>query len=121
MKLLNDMYSIKAWSDDGRKTTIGFNANHIIYHAHFPDNPITPGICIIKIVSEIVEMKKKKSLRIQVIKNLKFVNPISPVESPAVTVCIDRIEEDGDMLKVKGIITDENKIYTKFSIIYNCL
>ena len=121
MKLINDMYSIKTWSDDGRKAHIEFNADHIIYHAHFPGNPITPGVCIIKIISEIAELIMKKPLRLSMVKNLKFVSPISPVDSPSVCVSIDRIEEDGEMLKIRGVIADENKIYTKFSIIYNCL
>ncbi len=121
MKLLNDMYTIKAWSDDGRKACIEFNADHIIYHAHFPGNPITPGVCIIKIISEISEHIMNKSLSLYMVKNLKFVSPISPIESPCVSVCIDRMEKDGEMLKIKGMITDENKINTEFSIIYNCL
>ena len=76
MKLLNDMYTIKAWGDDGKKACIEFNADHIIYHAHFPGNPITPGVCIIKIISEITELITNKSLNLHMVKNLKFVSPI---------------------------------------------
>lgn len=121
MKLLNDMYTIKAWGDDGKKACIEFNADHIIYHAHFPGNPITPGVCIIKIISEITELITNKSLNLYMVKNLKFVSPISPIENPCVNICIDKMEEVSEMLKIKGMITDEDKIYTKFSIIYNCL
>ena len=57
MKLLNDLYSIISRTDgEGRcDFTIELNPQHFIYKAHFPGEPITPGVCIMQIAKELLE------------------------------------------------------------------
>ena len=50
MKLLNDFCTIAGGDTD--KIWLRLNPDHPIYHAHFPGNPITPGVCIVQIVGE---------------------------------------------------------------------
>ena len=55
MKLLDSLFSIvSASSEDGRHVyTIRLNPEHFIYKAHFPGEPITPGVCIMQIAIEL--------------------------------------------------------------------
>ena len=48
MQLLNNLYTIVAKDipDDKISYNIKLDANHFIYQAHFPNEPITPGVCI---------------------------------------------------------------------------
>ena len=60
MKLIDNLYSINARELDkmGDKAIFGIslNADNVIYKAHFPSNPITPGVCLIQIALEITEL-----------------------------------------------------------------
>jgi 3-hydroxyacyl-[acyl-carrier-protein] dehydratase len=55
MRLINDFYSVKETQNvDGMMNfTVRLNANHFIYAAHFPENPVTPGVCITQIAKEL--------------------------------------------------------------------
>lgn len=65
--------------------TLRLNADHYIYRAHFPGQPITPGVCIVQIVKELMEDHTGKPLSIRTVKNVKFLMVLSPVEIPTVT------------------------------------
>ena len=74
MKLIDNLYSINAREFDkmGDKAIFGIslNADNVIYKAHFPSNPITPGVCLIQIALEITELCKNTDLEIK--KLLKY-------------------------------------------------
>ena len=99
MKLLNNLYRISE-----RETTpcsfspikygIVLEEKSFIYKAHFPDDPITPGVCIIQIAKELLEDYAQKRYTIKTIKNVKFLNVISPVTTPHVTYVFDKIVMD---------------------------
>ena len=57
MKLLNSLYSIRSKdvTDSFVRYDIHLDASHFIYQAHFPGDPITPGVCIIQIAKELLE------------------------------------------------------------------
>ena len=52
MILLNDFFQIVESGVDPKSGQLIFkvrlNASHVIYKAHFPGMPITPGVCIIQ-------------------------------------------------------------------------
>ena len=45
MRLINKMFSIVS---EGETVRIQLHPEHVIYQAHFPGSPITPGVCIIQ-------------------------------------------------------------------------
>ena len=55
MILKNDFYHIAQASVDLPRATyeIALNAQHFIYQAHFPGEPITPGVCILQMACEL--------------------------------------------------------------------
>ena len=137
MQLLHTMFDVLEEKGDALSFLshsvyrIEFHADHVIYQAHFPGKPITPGVCIIKIITEILEQQMQQSLLLQEVKNLKFVSPISPIDVPEVDICFSKIEksvesglpssdtyEERSCLQVRGTIFLNDKIYTKFSLIY---
>ena len=82
MKLKNDFYSVTEaqHSESSVKYTVHLNADHFIYAAHFPGNPITPGVCITQIVKELTEDLLQKSLFLKIVKNIKFTQVINPLQ-----------------------------------------
>lgn len=105
MKYLNDLYRIlsKEIVDTTIRYDIQLDVNHIIYQAHFPGEPITPGVCIIQIAKELLEDYLGQKLCIQSIKNVKFLNVISPIEMSKITYVLDKIVTD-DVLKATKVM-----------------
>ena len=52
MMLLNDFYQITEQASQAFR--IRLNPAHEIYRAHFPGQPITPGVCQIQLVTELL-------------------------------------------------------------------
>ncbi len=96
MKLKNSLYCIlsKAVSDPTISYDIQLDASHFIYQAHFPDNPITPGVCIIQIAKELLEDHLACDLHVIRMKNVKFLQVISPRERTTITYQFDKIVTD---------------------------
>jgi 3-hydroxyacyl-[acyl-carrier-protein] dehydratase len=74
------------------------DATHFIYQAHFPGNPITPGVCIIQIAKELMEEHYQQQFRIQKVLNVKFLNVISPIDTPSIVckytkICSDQMAQ----------------------------
>lgn len=121
MRLLNSFFNIVSANDDSAQchvVSIKLNPEHVIYQAHFPGKPVTPGVCIIAMVTEVLEQWKQRKLKLSVVKNLKFVGIVSPLECHNVEIVYQSVEETGDSLKAKGFLRNEGNTLTKFSIIY---
>ena len=118
MRLQNNMYRIQQWNDDQTAADIALLADHVIYRAHFPGQPVTPGVCILQIIGELLEDRLGETLQLTTVKNLKFVRPLSPVENNEVTVTFRHIDSEGETVKTKGDITAGGETFTSFSLIY---
>lgn len=96
MKLINSLYKIisKDIVESSLRYDILLDADHFIYQAHFPGEPITPGVCLIQIAKELLEEHLDQKFNIQTIKNVKFLNVISPVERPQITYVFEKITVD---------------------------
>ena len=96
MKLINSLYKIVAKDvvESSLRYDILLDANHFIYQAHFPGEPITPGVCLIQIAKELLEEHLNLKFNIQMIKNVKFLNVISPVEKSQITYVFEKITTD---------------------------
>ncbi len=123
MILKNNLYSIigKTIKDSIVSYQIALDKNHIIYQAHFPNEPITPGVCIIQIAKELLEEHLERSFEITKVKNVKFLSVISPTQQPQVIYELDKIAttEDTGECKVSVLVTDPTAItqFAKISII----
>ena len=70
--------------------TVRMNPEHIIYSAHFPGDPITPGVCIIQMGVELLGRALGRTLELSAVKNVKFLSILRPDGIP-VTVSIRKI------------------------------
>jgi len=42
-------------TETGIKAELTFHAEHELYKGHFPGNPITPGVCLVQSINDLVE------------------------------------------------------------------
>ncbi|MDR3093153.1 MAG: beta-hydroxyacyl-ACP dehydratase [Bacteroidales bacterium] len=88
MKLQDDFFKITdiQTGDNSACYSLKLNADHPVYAAHFPKNPITPGVCIIQMVKELVESFRQQTLFLKKVASVRFLNVINPLEHSTVTI-----------------------------------
>ena len=116
--LLDNFYKIEQQTeiDSGFEYTISLNKEHAIYKAHFPGNPITPGVCIIQICKELMEQHTGESLFLQKIQNVKFLSIIDPTVKNTIKVSFLKISSETEGYKCSVLVYSETTQFTKLSM-----
>ena len=102
MTFRNNLYFIDNISrgEDGVLYQIHLNAGHIIYQAHFPGEPITPGVCLLQMGVELLSDAVGCELELDTIKNVKFKNVLHP-EGQTVEVHVHHLVQNEDKTKAQ--------------------
>jgi len=121
MKLQDNLYSLQSTDTGNRSFSIMLNPDCVIYKAHFPGMPITPGVCIIGIATELLQKLIGRMLLLKEVINAKFIATINPIERPQVTVTFNKVifDEESSTVKVNAVISAESTICSKLSLLYN--
>jgi len=99
MNTPDSLYLIDSSSRTGEGFVYEFHLNeeHIIYKAHFPGEPITPGACILEIALELLSDAIGRKLELSLAKNVKYLSILRPAGA-RVRATISRLsEEDGEI------------------------
>ena len=131
MKLKNNLYTIKnkqlvlptageAASDKialAGSYELELNPSCFIYQAHFPGEPITPGVCIMQMGKEVLEDVLEKPLQVASVKNIKFLSIISPKETTSIIYQLKKVElsEDGQSVKAQLVVMADDEAKAKIS------
>jgi 3-hydroxyacyl-[acyl-carrier-protein] dehydratase len=97
---------------------IELNSEHIIYQAHFPGNPITPGVCIIQIVKELVEEKLERKFLLKKVNQVKFLNIINPLENRELTFSVSISQEGDEACKIGAVVYHGEHQFAKLSMLF---
>ncbi|MCM1337219.1 MAG: beta-hydroxyacyl-ACP dehydratase [Candidatus Amulumruptor caecigallinarius] len=118
MKLQDNLYSIS--SIDGLTAEVTLCPGSDIFAAHFPGRPVTPGVCIIGIATELLSRITGLSLSLREVVNAKFLAVIDPRESPSVTYSFSRLTRDeaAGSLKATAVVSRGDVIFAKLSLLY---
>ena len=114
-----DFYSIdsKQITERGFVTNIQLDPKHFVYKAHFPDNPITPGVCILEIAKQLLSKYYNKELRLITIKNLKFLHVLIPSSTEKVSFKFDISKNENNKIEVKIVVENKTTCFTKINCI----
>jgi len=118
MKLLNNLYEIKQQTiaESGFEYIISLDKEHSIYKAHFPNNPITPGVCIIQICKELMEAHTGESLFLSKLNNVKFLSIIDPRVADTVKFSFSKISFEDSIYKCAVLVHWETIQFSKLSM-----
>ena len=119
MILKNQLYQIEhsQESDGTEQFTIRLLEDCPIYRAHFPGQPITPGVCIVQIVQELLELTVGQQLEISEVKNVKFLNILTPKDNPKVDIVFTAIETSDESVSAKAEVKDATTVFTTVSVV----
>ena len=68
--------------DGSASYVIRLNAEHGIFRAHFPGEPITPGVCILQMGLELLSDAAGEKVELCRAKNVKFLHILHPDDGP---------------------------------------
>lgn len=114
MRLTDEMFVLVSETD--RQTVVRLNGAHPIYAAHFPGRPITPGVCLVQLLGELLQRQTGRALELSQIVNLKFVKTLSPDTESLLTVDFNSVDITGGSVHAKGTISSNGQVATKFSV-----
>jgi 3-hydroxyacyl-[acyl-carrier-protein] dehydratase len=94
MILLNDFYTMAQFEPvpGAIRAKISINKDHSILEGHFPGLPIVPGVCMMQIIREIMEVMSGKDLKLTAADSMKFLSVINPAQNSEVEVAISYAE-----------------------------
>lgn len=119
MKLKNSLYKIIGIDHDAVNAQIELQRDCVIYNAHFPEQPITPGVCIIQMAAELLEEISGWILSLKEVVNAKFLSVINPVNTISCSYQFQKLTElPENRIKVSVVVSDESTVYAKLSLIY---
>ncbi len=123
MRLNGDLFKVESRMEGLPQGQSGFNIilnpDHLIYKAHFPAQPVTPGVCILQMLQELLSIQVGKQLFIKNIKNAKFISMMSPVTDARVSVLFSSVTPEEGGIKAQGVVArrdDIDQLFLKFSI-----
>ena len=118
--MLENIYGIieEKQMPQGFQVRVKLNPQHVIYQAHFPGNPITPGVCILQMCQELIERNTGRTLQMVNAKNIKFLNILSPQLHPEPLFTVE-YTEIGEGIKASVTLSDEVIVFAKISVEYH--
>ena len=118
MTLRNNLYTVtdRCEADGVYAYSLVLNADCVIYQAHFPGQPITPGVCIVQMVQELLEDAVGKRLSVCCVKNAKFLAVMHPT-GQTVSVTLSHIKMEGETYSVQALVAEQGGTnYAKISL-----
>jgi len=106
-------------TENGFEATLRTNPEHMIYKAHFPGNPITPGVCVVQTAGELLERELNREVYLKNVKNVKFLSVIIPEKDKKIKYDFSNLTEDETECKVQVTVSDDDVVYAKMSLIFS--
>ena len=117
---MNDFADIELVENEEAATfKITLKENCAAYEGHFPDDPTSPGVLLVKMISEGVENIYGPKIQLKSIRSLKFLSLISPEKRPTYNIKIEHSKIENS-ISVKAIAFDGELILYKFQGKYEC-
>lgn len=89
------------------------NPDHIIFKGHFPGTPVVPGVCMMQIVKEMVEMNTGTSMLLSKANSMKFLVVVDPRVNKIVKINISYKATD-ETIDVTASLSSGGTVCFKF-------
>lgn len=120
MTLKNNLYRITEENKNDKSYRLELIPDCMIYRAHFPEQPITPGVCIIQIASELLSQLYSLSFDLSSVANAKYLAVINPQDTPELCYTFKKVvfDDENASVKVSVIVSNNETVFTKLSLVY---
>ncbi|HNX06775.1 MAG TPA: hypothetical protein PKL96_04275 [Bacteroidales bacterium] len=113
--LLHSFFKIVETSREDDKTVVivQLEKQHSIYEGHFPGNPVAPGVCLIQMIREVIEVLKDQKLMLAEADEIKFLNIVNPLMVDVLRIEIKNRPKSENPLAFNIVINDGQTTYLK--------
>lgn len=112
--MLNDYFTIlRATEGDLLKgeLRIALNPDCGVYAGHFPNEPVSPGVCNIEMLRQCAETIHHRPLRIRRVKQCRLTALMTPLTTPQANVSIDLQEQCEGTYRLTASISEGETTY----------
>ena len=106
-------YELIGREENRIEARLQIDANHPLYQGHFPGFPVTPGVCQVQIIREILEREVGLPLMLMAAKQIKFTAIHEPGKESEIYASVS-FKKSGDHLEASAQLHCNDKIYLKF-------
>ena len=103
-------------TDNQADFIIRLNGKHPIYKGHFPNEAITPGVCIIQMAVDLFSHTMQQAHHLAKAKNVKFLQIIRPNEHPEIHYRLTWEKTEDELFAVKVLVDDGAVTFSKMSL-----
>lgn len=116
MILLNDFFTIndKVSSETEIWAELRINANHKIFEGHFPNQPVMPGVCMMQMIKEILELVIAKETNLVQAADMKFLAVINPLENNLIHASIKYAADEAGAINIVASLFKDELVHFKF-------
>ena len=121
MSLLDTLFVMQTMeeTEDGFTASLLCNPSHPILQAHFPNNPIVPGACLLWTAGAVLQQKIGRTVCLKSSKNIKYLNILVPVEGKTIYFKYSHLVETETECKTQLVIADDTVVYSKMSLTFS--
>jgi len=116
MILLNDFFTVndKVTSETEIWAELRINAKHKIFEGHFPNQPVVPGVCMMQMIKEILELVIGKETNLVQAADMKFLAVINPLENNLIHASIKYVSDESGAINVVASLFKDELVHFKF-------
>lgn len=121
MRLLNSFFILHNSYEDVSGTQafhISLNPDHYIFKAHFPGNPVVPGVCQVQMALDILSWELGVPLYLDEVKNIKYLSVMIPTEQLDYDVIFHKIKSSQYRVQASVVFEYNGKAYSKMSLTF---
>lgn len=114
--MIDDLYTIRKidTGSNGDDYVIGLNPSSVIYSAHFPSLPVTPGACLLEIARRAASCSAGRDLSVKCVRNVKFLKMVDPrLTGELMLHCELSPLPQSEGFSLAATISDENALCVK--------
>jgi 3-hydroxyacyl-[acyl-carrier-protein] dehydratase len=113
--LSKDLYTYRLTGKEENRidASLQIDSNHPLYLGHFPAFAITPGVCQIQIIKEILEGELGQKLMLSRARQIKFTAIHEPGKDEEMAASIS-FSQATDHLEVSAQLKNKKKVFLKF-------
>ncbi|MEP6465472.1 MAG: 3-hydroxyacyl-ACP dehydratase [Parafilimonas sp.] len=119
--LKDRLYIVKNISAENNtvEAVVELNENHEIFKGHFPGQPILPGVCMMQMVKELLELSLLKKLQMIKTGEIKFLSMIVPAEKTLIHFSVPYNFAEESVLNINAKILKDEVLCCKMKASYN--
>jgi 3-hydroxyacyl-[acyl-carrier-protein] dehydratase len=112
--VIKDLYRYRLTGKDENRidAVLQINSQHPLYKGHFPGFPLTPGVCQLLMIREILEAELDLALMLSAARVIKFSAVHEPQSEPEIGASILFSSMD-DGLEVTASLKRDEKVFLK--------